>query len=115
MSQTFPTTTLRSGRGVITEGLENIELLAKCSEPAAFGMARKYALDVAEACRIIELELAHYEANKTVNPMGQALQFICDTNSPAEDEAMDRLEQMAKSNPTLNPIFQHLISCVRPA
>ena len=38
-----------------------------------------------------------------------------DVNTPAEDAAMDELERLAKTNPSLNPIFNHLLSCVRPA
>ena len=33
---------------------------------------------------------------------------------PEEDAAMDRLEQLARTNPTLLPIFNHLLGCVRP-
>jgi len=31
-----------------------------------------------------------------------------------EDAAMDQLQVLARTNPTLHPIFQHLLGCVRP-
>ena len=42
------------------------------------------------------------------------MRFVPDTNNAEEDAAMDRLEQLARTNPTLHPIFNHLLGCVRP-
>jgi len=42
------------------------------------------------------------------------IRFVPDTNNAEEDAAMDRLEGLARKNPTLHPLFNHLLGSVRP-
>lgn len=72
---------------------------------------------------ILELDLNHphsFEAALSIGAeiertAGKVVEEAEDTNSPAEDDAMDELERLVKTNPSLDPIFQHLLACVRPA
>ena len=72
---------------------------------------------------ILNLDLTHPHAFEQVVSIGFEIERTAgkvveegeDTNSPAEDDAMDELERLVKTNPSLDPIFQHLLACVRPA
>jgi hypothetical protein len=115
------------------DGIENVQHLTKGDVPAAWGMARQYAENMAEACRVAEIELAHHEAVKA-NPMAHALLRIIDqpwvevksveelqaaldgaatasaqasvgipTETPEEHEALDRIEQAHPTPATWTP------------
>lgn len=95
----YPETTLRSGRHVIANAIQEIQHLSKSDSPLAWDQARIYAGEILEACKVVHLELAHY--------VRQEPELL----NAEEDAALDEMEarQVDAAHPAvLAPIFETL-------
>ena len=105
MSANYPAATLAAGRQIIRNGIAEIQHLTRGDLPQAFGQARQYCLDMAEACRVCELELAGHAAANQKCP-------VIPTETPEEAEELDRIEA-AHPQPNLHPAFETLVAPFR--
>jgi hypothetical protein len=96
MSTEYPAATLVSARQIIRNGIDEILHLTRGDLPQAFGMARQYCLDMAEACHLVEIEMAHFAAS-TREPTANT-----------EDAAMNAMEN------AVHPVFAQILAPFAP-
>ena len=100
MSLNYPEQTLQSAHKVIHNGIAEIQHLTTGDIPASWGMAAAFARDIAEACRVAELELAdHFAATVTGN---DAMRAVCDEPMWSEESfAADIAQTIAARKATI--------------
>ncbi len=128
MSIQYPAATLFSARKVIRNGMAEVLHLTHGDLPQAFGMARQYCLDMAEACKVAEIELADYEVMK-IGSGNAALRSVAESIwcesaddmeaallNPDEDAALDEIEMReAEAIPRhVDPFFAPVLNPVSP-
>lgn len=101
MSQNYPAATLVSARQTIRNGVAEALHLTTGDLPAAWGMARQYCLDMAEACRVTEIELADHFKRKAAQFTEVDFDDLVEAQAQkdAESRQMAEAEQISKAHP----------------
>lgn len=101
MSANYPERTLYSARQVIRNGVAELMHLTHGDLPEAWDMARTYAEEIIEACKVAHRELADYAVKRDLIPLGAGQQALRDiaaipVATPEEEEIFTAYEEEAR-------------------